>query len=600
MIFKKSSFVSVYKLFYHGFGSYKRKLSLLIFIGFFGSLLDGVGITAIIPLFSLVNKTPSTFDSAILRIIKIFFANLNLNFSLRYLLIFICALFILRGGILFLGNYIKIKITFDYEQRTRTHLFSLLLKASWPFLLKQKLGHAETVLMTNVRFCSLLLDHLSLIATTIASLVVYVFIAFNISYTITALTLLLGILIFYFFKPLFRNTKIIAHDVEDINKDIAHFINESVVGLKSIKASLVGEAVVSKAKSLFKNLNEMGVKINLLRSTGNSIMLPLGVIFVSAIFAFAYKMDANFNLGAMAAVVYLINRIFIYYQQLQSSLHVLSEGTPYLQSLLDLEAEMQKNIEIDNGTKKFIFKESLDFKGVNFSYDDANEILSGVNFNIKRGETVGIIGPSGAGKTTVVDLILRLFKSSQGKINLDGVDINEIDMSDWRKNIGYVSQDIFLLNDTIANNIRFFNDKITDQEIAEATKVAGIYDFIQDCPKKFDTIIGERGIFLSAGQRQRIVLARIMVQKTKFLIFDEATSALDSESEMQVQKVIDNLKGKITILIVAHRLSTVVNCDRLIVLSGGKIIEQGVPRELLQNKETYFYKVYNLKKEKVD
>jgi len=220
--------------------------------------------------------------------------------------------------------------------------------------------------------------------------------------------------------------------------------------------------------------------------------------------------------------------------------------------------------------------------------------LNGVNFFIARGEMIGLIGPSGAGKTTIVDLILRLLDPTSGKILLDGKNINNIKTGDWRKNIGYVSQDIFLKNDTIANNIRFYDKSITDEVMIMAAKMANIDDFIQSYPNKYETVIGERGLYISAGQRQRIVIARVLAKQPKILILDEATSSLDNESEKQIQQVIENLKNKVTVFLIAHRLSTVTNCTKLLVLQGGKIIEEGTPQNLLADKESYFYKVNNI------
>ena len=194
-----------------------------------------------------------------------------------------------------------------------------------------------------------------------------------------------------------------------------------------------------------------------------------------------------------------------------------------------------------------------------------------------------------------MDLILRLFAPTAGEILIDGGNIAEINLKEWRQNIGYVSQDIFLLNDTIANNIKFYNETISEAAIREAARLANIEDFINECPNKFETEIGERGVMLSAGQRQRIIIARILARQPKFLIFDEATSALDNESEAQIQKVLQNLRGKITVLIVAHRLSTVLDADQLLVLDNGIIAEQGRPRTLLEDKNSYFYKTYNIK-----
>jgi len=277
-------------------------------------------------------------------------------------------------------------------------------------------------------------------------------------------------------------------------------------------------------------------------------------------------------------------------------LHVTSEIVPFLKSALDHSEQAEKNKEPKGGSASFDFEDKLEFKNVNFSYNKENTVLSNVNFSIKKGEMVGLIGPSGAGKTTIVDLILRLFEPASGEIILDNKDISDINMKDWRKNIGYISQDIFLMNDTIANNIKFYDNSITNKEMEKAAKMANIYNFIDSSPGKFSTIVGERGLALSGGQRQRIIIARILARQPKFLILDEATSALDNESEVQVQKVIENLKNKITVLVIAHRLSTVANSDKIIILKNGKIIEEGVPSKMLNNQDSYFYKMHNLRK----
>ena len=208
---------------------------------------------------------------------------------------------------------------------------------------------------------------------------------------------------------------------------------------------------------------------------------------------------------------------------------------------------------------------------------------------------VGLIGSSGAGKTTVADLLLRLFRPNSGKILLDGKDIEEINIKSWRKKIGYVSQDVFLLNDTIKNNIKFFDKSVSSEDIANAVEAASARDFIQKLPDGLNTIVGERGIKLSAGQRQRIALARVLARNPEILILDEATSALDNKSELLVQGAIENLKGKVTVLAIAHRLSTVMNSDRLLVLEKGRILEEGAPRQLLKDKDSHFYKMYNIR-----
>jgi len=268
---------------------------------------------------------------------------------------------------------------------------------------------------------------------------------------------------------------------------------------------------------------------------------------------------------------------------------------PHLQAILTYNDAAASHQERVVGTKEFVFKKQLQFSGVGFGYVANQSVLHNLNFEINHGEMVGIIGPSGVGKTTVVDLMLRLLTPTSGQLLVDDVPATEIRLDQWRSKIGYVSQDIFLMNETIKNNIRFYNQNLTEQEIVTAAQMANIDGFIQTLPEKYETVIGERGIMLSAGQRQRIVIARILARKPELLILDEATSALDNESEAQIQQVIKRLKGTITVVVIAHRLSTVMDADRLLVLEKGGITEQGSPQDLIKNKQSYFSKVYNIR-----
>ena len=186
---------------------------------------------------------------------------------------------------------------------------------------------------------------------------------------------------------------------------------------------------------------------------------------------------------------------------------------------------------------------------------------------------------------------MRLFKPEAGSILLDGVPSTDITLEEWRKNIGYVSQDVFLLNATLEDNIRFYNHTLTAEDIEGAAKQANIYDFIMSLSEGFKTMTGDRGVMLSGGQRQRIALARALAGKPELLILDEATSALDHESEKLIHESIRALHGKVTVLIIAHRASTVAEADSILVLSHGRIVEHGTPRELLQDDTSYFYKM---------
>lgn len=578
------------------FSGYKSQIFVLVVLGFFSGLLEGVGINALIPLFSfVVGGDAGGATDTISKITRSGFEFLHIDFNLKYLLVFMCSLFIIKAGVMIFCNYIRIRIMADYEERTRRELFTKTLRSSWSFLLKQKLGYFENVLMTDIRSSAALLQQISGIIMMITSLAMYIVVALNISIFITLLTVFIGGILFLIFKPFLKKTKEAAKTTSIINKDVAHFINENILGMKTIKTMAMEEKFLNFSKDFFSRLKELKIKVIFFKNLTSSLWQPVSLVFICIIFAITYK-TPGFNFAVLLATIYLIQRIFFYIQQIENALHGIVESIPYLEHVSRYREQIEINQARIRGSEKFVFEKTLEFKDVQFSYKENQEILSGVNFSVNRGEFVGLIGPSGAGKTTIVDLILRLFYPTSGKILLDGKDIEGIDAKEWGKNVGYVSQDIFLKNDTIANNIKFYDDSISDEDMKEAAKMANIYEFIESCPDKFNSMIGERGIILSAGQRQRIVIARILVRKPKLLILDEATSALDNESEIKIQKVIENIKGRVTVLAIAHRLSTVINSDKLLVLSGGAIIEDGKPGDLLKTKESYFYKVYNIRK----
>ena len=288
--------------------------------------------------------------------------------------------------------------------------------------------------------------------------------------------------------------------------------------------------------------------------------------------------------------------MFSFVQSIQGKFNVINESLPLINILVAYEKEIDKNRESTGGNKKFSFNKTIEFKNIEFNYSKDQSIINSLSLSINKGQMIGLIGPSGAGKTTVVDLFLRLLKPQKGELLIDGNNADEIDKKSWHDNIGYVSQDIFLLNDTIEKNIKFYDDTIDHGRVIEATKSANIYNFIETLPEGFQSIVGERGIELSAGQRQRIVLARILARRPSILVLDEATSALDNESEHKIQESIKSLKGKLTIFVIAHRLTTVMHTDKIFVLNNGVIAEQGNPQELLANTESYFYKNYNIDK----
>lgn len=232
-------------------------------------------------------------------------------------------------------------------------------------------------------------------------------------------------------------------------------------------------------------------------------------------------------------------------------------------------------------------KGNFEFKDVAFSYNDKKKVLNKLNFKVKTHETIGIVGKSGAGKTTIFNLLCKMYDVDEGVITIDGVNINELDKESIRDNITIISQSPYIFNLSIKDNLRLVKSDLTSEEMREACKLACLADFVESLPDKYDTIVGEGGISLSGGERQRLAIARALVQKTEIILFDEATSALDNETQAKIQQAIENLKKDYTILIIAHRLSTLVNCDRILFLNNGKIEAEGTHEKLLKTNKNY-------------
>jgi ABC-type multidrug transport system fused ATPase/permease subunit len=582
------------KIFKRAFGRQKAVLLFLFFLSFLNSALEGIGIGALIPFFSFIGYNQSGNTDLISRSIEKIFSLLHLPFTLKFLLIFVAGLFILKAAVLFFTNFIAALATSSYEKNLRHNLFKLTLYDSWPYLIKQKVGYLDQLLVTDVNSSSGLIASLVTAAIMFTKLVVFTFVAINFSLPITLFALVLGLLTFFIFKPFFYWNRTMSRKLSNMYKELAHFVNENIIGMKTVKSMFVEQPVIKRGKDFFEKIRGFRIRVAVYQHLTSALMQPISFIIIMAIFAFSYKTKL-FNFASFAVIVYAINQIFSQIQAGLGHLHGMISSTPYLVNVMNYQASARQNIEKDEGRKNFAFRDSLEFTDISFSYNVNQEILKHINLSVKRGEMIGLVGPSGSGKTTMVDLLLRLFQPATGRIQLDGTNINDISLRAWRTNVGYVSQDIFLLNDTIENNIKFYNDNLTKKEVEKFAKVANIFDFISSLPDKFSTIIGERGILLSGGQRQRIILARVLARNPQLLILDEATSALDNESEVQIQKAIERLKGKITVLVIAHRLTTVKNCDQIFILKDGEIVEKGGAKELLGNKNSRFYEMYNFK-----
>src|SRR3989344_3133651 len=593
-----SGIVKIYKaliILKYAFWKYRFQFLVMTGLGFVGGMLGGLGVGMLIPLFALVTDPSGVGSSTFHYFVSKTLAFFHLGYNLPLILGFMVSLFIAKAGIVILVSYINELIDARYVRDNSSMLFRKTLGADWTFLMNQKVGYLDRIITQDVSLSGGILMAISDFLVRIASLASYAFIAFKISVPITAISMIGGVLIFAFLKPLYFKARGLSRRMNITNKEMSHHINESLIGAKILKSFAVEPDAAKKGFLYLDALSKVQVKASLIANFQGALFEPVSLIFISGLFVYYYK-SPDFNVASFAVIVYLIQKMYSFIQAIQGKINTINSSYTFLNTMLEYRDNVEKYQERSSGNEPFKFERSISVENVAFTYPNIElNTLSGIDFTIKKGELIGIIGPSGAGKTTLVDLFLRLLKPQSGHIKVDDINVDSIDLGDWRKNIGYVSQDIFLLNDTIEANIRFYNESISHEDIVTAAKMANIYDFIQELPNKFETQVGERGVKLSGGQKQRISLARVLAKKPSLLILDEATSSLDNESESLIQEAINGLKGKITVLAIAHRLSTVMNSDRLIVLDSGKLIEIGTPDELIKNSDSYLYKSYHVK-----
>jgi subfamily B ATP-binding cassette protein MsbA len=401
--------------------------------------------------------------------------------------------------------------------------------------------------------------------------------------------LLVAPIIGYFLKIMSIKFRSISRDIQKSMGEITNVVEESIIGHRLIKI-FGGHKYETK---IFDNVNqnnrERNLKLIFIQSLSIPLMQLVIAIFAASIIYFVISADylEQISIGTFMSYLTAMIMLFAPIKRLSEVNVILQRGIAASESIFTLLDSSYESY--DNTTYQPVDSLAINFKNINFKYaSSADYILKNVTLSIKPGETVALVGKSGSGKTTILDLIPRLYEPSTGTINFNNEDIAKMDLNFIRKQISYVGQDFTLFNDTVYNNIAYGElNENSKNEIENATKKANAFDFINLLPNKFDTYVGQNGVLLSGGQRQRIAIARAILKNSPILLLDEATSALDSESESVIQESINNLSTNKTTLIIAHRLSTVINADKIVVIENGQVIEQGNHRELLNNEGAY-------------
>jgi len=514
--------------------------------------------------------------------------------TLLNICLFLIAAFFMKNLFLYLNKQLIFSIQTKATKKLRDNVFRSIIEMHLDYFNKQRVGELMNYVYNDVMNVqqSISTTFINLVQNPFA-IVVYLAVLFALSWKLTLFAFAVSILIFFVIRTIGKKVKRLALSFQSRMGDMNSVLQEKFNGIKVIKSSAFEDVEFNRFKSLTKDFRKLDMKINRLKN----IISPLNETLLVAAIAFVLWFGGlQVFEGTMTA-----NELIVFAFSLYSTMgpiKMLGEANTQIQMGLISAERLFEVLDaepvVENGSRSISsFSHSIRFENVCFKYSsepDAPYVLDHVSFEIKKGEMVALVGQSGSGKSTAVDLLLRFYDVESGRITIDGIDIREYEYKQLRRMIGVVSQEVILFNDTIGQNIAYgIGDEITQERLEHAARLANAHGFILEKPQQYDTLVGDRGIQLSGGQRQRLAIARAMVKNPELLIFDEATSALDNESEKVVQEAINNAMVNRTALVVAHRLSTVRNADRIVVMERGKVMESGSHEELLEYNGMYRY-----------
>lgn len=485
------------------------------------------------------------------------------------------------------------KLEYQVSKEIRKSVFERIEKFSLTNIKKYETGELISRLTSDVQKLSEVFSWGVIDAChSIIVLLISISIMLYLSYTLTLMLFLILPAIYIVTVIFQKNILKFQRKVRDYNSKIIRSYTESLSYIKTIKAL----GIEDKKKKEFKDYNEKYRKYNLLSILISAIFVPT-VMFVASIgvgFAFNFSsisvMRNVMTYGAFLSFLTYSFQIFEPFKMLAQIFTDLKSAQASAERVFQILYEEDEILEEEESDLDF--EGNIKFENVSFHYfDDDKLILKDFNFEIKNGESVAFIGSTGSGKSTIVNLICKFYNPTSGDIYLDGINYRNIDKTCLYNNLGYVLQQPQLFSISIKENIKFGNENATDEEILKVCNLLGIDEFISKLPNGIDTVIGETGYNISGGQKQLISFARALIKNPKLLVLDEATSSIDTETEKIIQnKMKDILKGK-TSIIVAHRLSTIKHCDKIVLIENGNILEQGTHLELLDKRGIY-YKMY--------
>lgn len=518
--------------------------------------------------------------------------------ALLFVGVFLIVASLLKVGFTYLGSYHMVNIRNGVVRDIRTKIYQKIVNLPIPFFSDEKKGDIIARSTGDVQEVeNSIMNSLDMFIKNPILIIVALVVMIGMSAKLTLFVFVLLPIAGGIIGRIGRTLKSSSRRGQDRMGDLLATIEETLSGLRIIKAFTAEKKVSEKFYNENNDYRRIMNSLMRKRVLAHPVSEFLGTVVIVIVLWYGGRLILNgeSSLSGASFIAYLV----VFYsiinpaKAFSKALYSIQKGMAAMDridQILDAESTI---IEKTNATSVDSFKKGIEYKNVTFSYNGEKKVLKNVQLEIPKGKTVALVGQSGSGKTTFVDLLPRFYDVNEGGILVDGVDIRDYKMKDLRNLMGNVNQESILFNDTIFNNIAFGVEDATMEDVIEAAKIANAHDFITATENGYDTNIGDRGSKLSGGQRQRLSIARAVLKNPPIMILDEATSALDTESERLVQDALDKLMQNRTSLVIAHRLSTVKNADLICVFNEGEIVERGTHEELITKNGTY-KKLYDM------
>lgn len=519
--------------------------------------------------------------------------------SLLKICLLVLVAFFLKNVFNYLQAYFMTYVEYGAMNDLRDVAYKHLHQLPMSFFKKERVGNLISRFTNDVAIvqASITATFLNLIREPL-TIIVFLIIAVSISWQLTLISLIVlpfTMLIIYWIGLKLRKQ---SGRIQAKLADITSILQETISGVKIVKSFTMEEYENRKFFRETRNYFKLILKIVRVRNLSSplteflSVIIGVFIIYYGGVLVLEQNtLKASEFLGFLFAIFQLMPPI----KELSSVNNRIQESSAAGDRIFEILDTKPSIHDHEHSVEVQKFEKNIFFDDVSFQYEDATEpILQNISFAVAKGEILALVGPSGGGKSTLVDLIPRFYDPTSGNIFLDGINIKDIKIQSLRKLMGIVTQETFLFNETIRNNIAYGLDDCPLEKIIEAAKTANAHNFIMETPNGYDTVIGERGVKLSGGQRQRLSIARAILKNPDIMIFDEATSALDNESEILVQEAIERMMINRTTFVIAHRLSTIRNATRILVLDRGRIIQMGKHEDLIADEKGLYRKFYEM------